>query len=548
MQKGLTKIALIPAFEPENELINLVIQLYDAHFKVILVDDGSGENYRRIFSTAKRFADVLVHETNMGKGKAIKTGLAYVKRHYPENTVVVTMDADGQHSVSDAVRVAEAAADETKSLVLGVRCFGRDVPKRSRFGNTVTRFVFRAVTGLGVSDTQTGLRAFGSEQIPFMLGVDGERYEYEMNVLLKYAKGKIPIIEVKIATIYFDNNEGSHFGTFKDSFRIYRSIFKLDKSKKSSVWTKLYSAVLTLFTVFVLLDTFVIPRAYVAEVETTKCESENTASTITSTEAAMDNSMASTTDSSSAGASAVVSENSYSDGDITITITEYREYDTSIYVADVTLTDAAYLKTAFAQAAYGKNITEKTSAIAAESNAILAINGDYYGAQNSGYVIRNGVIYRDTGSDSSKEDLVIYADGTFEIISEGSVSAEELLSYGAQQSLSFGPGLIEDGQISVTEDEEVGKAMTSNPRTAIGQISALHYLLVVSDGRTDESEGLSLSELAEFMKGLGVTTAYNLDGGGSSTMVFNGTVINKPTTNGSTIKERSVSDIVCIAY
>lgn len=317
--------------------------------------------------------------------------------------------------------------------------------------------------------------------------------------------------------------------------------------RKSSLWTKLYSVVLSLFTVFVLLDTFVIPRAYVVEADTSTTQSENTASTITSSETS-DNSTASTTESSSSAASAVVSENSYSDGNITITITEYREYDTSIYVADVTVTDASHLKTAFAQATYGKNVTEKTSTIASESNAILAINGDYYGAQNSGYVIRNGVIYRDTVSDSSQEDLVIYADGTFDIITEGSISADELLANGAQQVLSFGPGLIEDGQVSVTDDEEVGKAMTSNPRTAIGQISDLHYVLVVSDGRTDESEGLSLSELAQFMQGLGVITAYNLDGGGSSTMVFNGTVINNPTTNGNSIKERSVSDIVCIAY
>ena len=323
---------------------------------------------------------------------------------------------------------------------------------------------------------------------------------------------------------------------------------KLNKSKKTSLWTKLYSVVLTLFTAFVLLDTFVIPRAYVAQADTTTSQSGSAAATITSIDASSENSTASTTESSSAALSAIVTENSYSDGNITITITEYREYDTSIYVADVTVTDAAYLKTALAQATYGKNITEKTSEIAQESDAILAINGDFYGAQNSGYVIRNGVIYRDTVSESSQEDLVIYADGTFDIITEGSVTADELLANGAEQVLSFGHGLIEDGQISVTENEEVGKAMTSNPRTAIGQISALHYVLVVSDGRTDESEGLSLSELAEFMQGLGVTTAYNLDGGGSSTMVFNGTVINKPTTNGNNIKERSVSDIVCIAY
>ena len=314
----------------------------------------------------------------------------------------------------------------------------------------------------------------------------------------------------------------------------------MKKAKKSSLWTKLYSAALVAFTVFVLLDTFLIPRAYVTEADSVQGQSENTASTVSSAATAEEGETAS--------ASAVVSENSYSDENISITITEYREYDTDIYVADVTVSDASYLKTAFADSTYGKNITEKTSVIADECDAILAINGDYYGAQNSGYVIRNGKIYRQTVSDSSQEDLVIYGDGSFEIVTEGSVSATELLDNGAVQVLSFGPGLIENGEISVTEDEEVDKAKTSNPRTAIGQISELHYVLVVSDGRTEESTGLSLCELAQFMQGLGVTTAYNLDGGGSSTMVFSGTVINNPTTNGKSIKERSVSDIVCFAY
>jgi len=313
----------------------------------------------------------------------------------------------------------------------------------------------------------------------------------------------------------------------------------MNKAGKTSLWTKLFSIVLILFTSFVLLDTFVIPRAYVIENDGVVGQSVNTASSVSNTSDAEEN----TTE----GASATVTENSYSDGNISITITKYREYDTDIYVADVTVTDASYLKTAFADSTYGKNITEKTSVIADESGAVLAINGDFYGAQNSGYVIRNGKIYRDAVSDSSQEDLVIYEDGSFEIVTEGSISPSELLAGGAVQVLSFGPGLIENGEISVTENEEVDKAKTSNPRTAIGQISDLHYVMVVSDGRTNESSGLSLNELAEFMQGLGVTTAYNLDGGGSSTMVFNGTVINNPTTNGSSIKERSVSDIVCFA-
>jgi exopolysaccharide biosynthesis protein len=249
--------------------------------------------------------------------------------------------------------------------------------------------------------------------------------------------------------------------------------------------------------------------------------------------------------SSSASSAAVSTSDTYSDGNISVTLKEYRQNDTTIYVADVELSSSSYLKTALAQGSYGKNVTATTSEIAESVNAILAINGDFYGAQEKGYVIRNGTLYRDTAIDN-QEDLVIYKDGSFGIINESEVTAQELIQNGAVQTLSFGPALIQNGSIAVTSDEEVGKAMASNPRTAIGIIDENHYVFVVSDGRTDESEGLSLSQLAQFMQSLGVETAYNLDGGGSSTMYFNGSVVNNPTTGGSKTKERSVSDIVYI--
>ncbi len=241
-----------------------------------------------------------------------------------------------------------------------------------------------------------------------------------------------------------------------------------------------------------------------------------------------------------------ITETEYKDDGIAISITTHRMYDTDIYVADVKISSPDNLKTALAQNTYGRNVKDYTSVIARENNAILAINGDFYGAQSQGYVIRNGVLYR--SSAKGNEDLVIYADGTFGIIEESKISAEELLNAGARQVFSFGPALIEKSQISVTEEDEVGKAMMSNPRTAIGFIDDLHYVFVVSDGRTRASRGLSLYELAQFMETLGVKTAYNLDGGGSSTMYFNGRIINNPTTDGRTMKERSVSDIVYIGY
>ena len=289
----------------------------------------------------------------------------------------------------------------------------------------------------------------------------------------------------------------------------------------------LYGVLLTGFTVYLFMDTFFISKVYRVAEET---EEQNIV---------LENNQEETM--------VKTSETSYEDGEISITLTEYREEDTSIYVADIVLSSPEYLKTAFAQNSYGKNVTEKTSESAEGVNAILAINGDYYGAQEKGYVLRNGTLYR-SEAEEGQEDLVIYEDGSFEIISEETISAEELLEQGAQELLSFGPALIENGTIAVTEEDEVGKAMASNPRTAIGIIDNLHYVFVVSDGRTEESEGLSLLELAEFMDGLGVKTAYNLDGGGSSTMYFNGEVINTPTTNGRSIKERSVSDIVYIGY
>ena len=234
----------------------------------------------------------------------------------------------------------------------------------------------------------------------------------------------------------------------------------------------------------------------------------------------------------------------YSDSKSKITVTQYRAYDSNIYVADVEVTDGTSILSAFANNTYGRNITDTTSDMAEENNAVLAINGDYYGARQSGYVIRNGVVYRNQGSNG--EDMVISKDGTLSFISESDTTTDSLIQKQAWQVLSFGPVLVESGQIAVTENDEVGMAMASNPRTAIGTVAKNHYLFVVSDGRTSESAGLSLYELANFMKSLGATNVYNLDGGGSSTMVFQGEVVNNPTTNGNKISERAVSDILYI--
>lgn len=238
----------------------------------------------------------------------------------------------------------------------------------------------------------------------------------------------------------------------------------------------------------------------------------------------------------------------YQDDYISINLTSSYINDTMVYVADIQLKNLGLLKSGLANDSFGRNVTEATSDIAERLDAILAVNGDFYGFRDTGYVIRNGVLYRSEKKSDDAQDLVLWSDGTMEVIREGDITAEELLERGALQVYSFGPGLVEDGEITVNASSEVGQAMLSNPRTAIGMIEPMHYVMVVSDGRTTESEGLSLLQLAQIMQDLGCTTAYNLDGGGSTTMYFNGEVINNPTSGRKSSSERSVSDIVYIGY
>lgn len=241
---------------------------------------------------------------------------------------------------------------------------------------------------------------------------------------------------------------------------------------------------------------------------------------------------------------ATVTDTSYEDANIKISLTTEREYDTDIYVVDVQVSDVQYLKTALAKGTFGRNIKQKTSVIAAENNAILAINGDYYGFRDTGFVVRNGVLYRSTAQ-SGTSALVIGSDGSLSAVDEETTSADALASSGVWQVLSFGPTLVSNGTVAVSESAEVGQSMASNPRTAIGMISPLHYVIVVSDGRTSASSGLSLYELAQVFVEQGCSFAYNLDGGGSTTLWFNGQIVNNPT-DGQSGGEREVSDIVYI--
>ncbi|MDR0897569.1 MAG: phosphodiester glycosidase family protein [Oscillospiraceae bacterium] len=295
--------------------------------------------------------------------------------------------------------------------------------------------------------------------------------------------------------------------------------------RKPYAFAAVYALCLLLACAAILLDAFVIPRAQQpAQVEQTAPQALMPGETM-------------------------VTDTSYQDQNIRITIETLRTEGTNVYVADIQLTDASLLRAAFAQDTFGRNIKGTTSETAAAHDAILAINGDNYGARDAGFVLRNGVLYRGTARPASEDDaLLVDAAGDFHILDE--MKTDEATLEGAWQVFAFGPALVRDGVVAVAEGEEIAyarHASVDNPRTAIGQVEALHYVMVVTDGRTRNSEGLTLLELAELMQSLGCLTAYNLDGGGSSTLVFQGEVINQPTA-GRSIKEREINDIVYIGY
>ena len=305
----------------------------------------------------------------------------------------------------------------------------------------------------------------------------------------------------------------------------------MKKSNIPYLWAYIVTFVLAISILYVLLDAFLIPKS-IAIVDPTNnpvCE--------------------------------VTPGGVQVDKIVDVTATTYQESQTVIYksikidkvsengyvyyVADIQLSNAAYLRTAFAKNTFGRNINQYTSTIARNNNAILAINGDFYGFRDKGLIIRNSVLYRDNPrSPIDNRTLVIDKNGDFKFVTEGDISGESLVKEGALQSFSFGPVLMEDGKL-VDTSKQYWVAAKANPRVGIGQIGPLHYLFVVVDGRTGTSEGMTLPELAQVFLKHGAKIAYNLDGGGSSTMYYNGKVINQPTTSG-TIGERAVSDIIYI--
>lgn len=212
-------VVLIPAYEPDNKLVDLVRTL--PHHRVVVVDDGSGPAYTNIFTKVRELgADLVTLKDNCGKGKALKTGFAYIRVHFPGEDVVCA-DSDGQHTTKDIDAVADRVASTGAAMVLGARRFTGKVPARSRFGNAVTRALYTIATGKALIDTQTGLRGYPARMLRWLCEVGGNRFEYELRLLLQAAKEGMRIEEIEIATIYLEDNASSHFRPLHDSIRVY---------------------------------------------------------------------------------------------------------------------------------------------------------------------------------------------------------------------------------------------------------------------------------------------------------------------------------------
>ena len=252
-------VILIPSLEPDDRLPAYIERLCEQGFdRIVIVDDGSSAAYQPIFSRLEETPGcvVLHHEVNRGKGCALKTGYAYIKEHLPDVTGVITADADGQHTVEDCLKLAQALREEKKALYLGSRDFNLpNIPPKSRFGNKTTSGVFWALYGQWLPDTQTGLRAFRREELDFMIDVPGERFEYEMQVLIACARASIPMIPITIETVYENENAGTHFHPIRDSWRIYKVILgSFFKFMGSSIISFLIDQ-----GVFALMEAFLLP-------------------------------------------------------------------------------------------------------------------------------------------------------------------------------------------------------------------------------------------------------------------------------------------------
>ncbi len=275
---------LIPAYQPNKKLIKLVENIRSAtDIEIVVVDDGSGENYKKIFDTVKeKGVKVLEHKVNKGKGEAIKTGIKYFIE-IKEDEGFVSADCDGQHSVKDIIRVAEELKKSNNDIVLGIRDFKqKDVPARSKFGNKISKVIFLAMTGEKIVDTQTGLRGYSKNIFELLLNISGSRYDYEFNILLAIKEKSLSYNQIKIDTIYEEKNKASHFRPIKDSILIYKPVCKFIISSLASavvdfvlliilqkIFNNLLAAVICSRIVSSILN-FILNKNYVFETKNEK--------------------------------------------------------------------------------------------------------------------------------------------------------------------------------------------------------------------------------------------------------------------------------------
>ncbi len=256
--KNINPIVLIPAYMPDKKLIGVVKELLENDEKILIVNDGSGKEFEDIFKEVENLGcTVLVHEENKGKGRALKTGFEYCIEH---NLSAVTADADGQHLPKDILHIEKVLDENPNKLILGVRHFDKTTPLRSLLGNTITRKIFKVMNdGDEIVDTQTGLRGFSLEMIKKVIDIEGERYEFEMNILLELKKRDIEVIQEPISVVYINDNESSHYDTLRDSFRVYKRIIKYIMSSTSSAILDYLS-----FCLFTFLGVQTITATYIA--------------------------------------------------------------------------------------------------------------------------------------------------------------------------------------------------------------------------------------------------------------------------------------------
>jgi len=640
-------IVLIPAYEPDQRLVDLVRSLRSSSEidGLVVVDDGSGPGYAAVFAAAAEAgAEVLHLPTNRGKGFALKHGYAHIASVHPDR-VVVCADCDGQHTPADIVRVGHATAESTGEIVLGVRRFTGKVPLKSRLGNGLTRVLFSMSTGRDVSDTQTGLRAYHPSMLRWLTEVEGDRFEYELEVLLRARKSGFGIVEVPIETIYLEGNKSTHFRPIVDSLRVYGPLVRFCMSSISAFlidvvvlqlayWStrNLAVSVVTARTVSATAN-FAANRRYVFGGENSSRRQSAfqyfslaatillanywsmhlfylviglpllvaklitelglfvvsyqvqkrfifrfggrdrdgaevrrggaplllasgvvVAGLVTVTipavlhgraEKAPVTVPAALPASVGRGLTAPIRLGfptawSYSDGrgsiDIEQVVVGSGNSTVTYFVATLVLTDITALQGGSARASLGK-ATSIPSRIAEASNALFAISGDYYGIRGNGLIIRNG---RRVVAKGMRSGMAFYRDGTARIYDEKKTTAKALVDSGVWHTVSFGPVLLRDGRVARAEIAKAKEYLQRrHPRAGVCVPAANTVIFILVDGRRPGwSRGMTLPEFAALFKNRGCTDAYNLDGGQSAAMIFDGRVVNKIPGG-----QRSISDI-----